>query len=110
MGLVFQNPDIQLFCPTVKEDIMFGPLQLGAGKERDQKTLRRNGRNPGYRRSPGALASSVKYRRKTQSGDSLHIDGRSGSFVLDEPTAGLDPLTTRHIIDFLIQVTVLVKQ
>ena len=29
IGFVFQNPDIQLFCPTVKEDIVFGPLQLG---------------------------------------------------------------------------------
>ena len=29
VGLVFQNPDIQLFCPTVKEEIMFGPLHLG---------------------------------------------------------------------------------
>ncbi|MDD5662164.1 MAG: ABC transporter ATP-binding protein, partial [Candidatus Omnitrophica bacterium] len=32
VGLVFQNPDTQLFCPTVKEDILFGPLQLGLDK------------------------------------------------------------------------------
>ena len=31
VGLVFQNPDVQLFCPTVREDILFGPLQLGMG-------------------------------------------------------------------------------
>ena len=29
VGLVFQNPDVQLFCPSVREDIVFGPLQLG---------------------------------------------------------------------------------
>src|SRR4030042_5139780 len=33
VGLVFQNSDVQLFCPTVKEDIVFGPLQLGVGRK-----------------------------------------------------------------------------
>jgi len=40
VGLIFQNPDIQLFCPTVKEDIIFGPLQLGMEKEEIQKRLK----------------------------------------------------------------------
>src|SRR4030042_4076692 len=39
VGLVFQNSDVQLFCPTVKEDIVFGPLQLGIGKEEIKKRL-----------------------------------------------------------------------
>ncbi|MCX5708857.1 MAG: ABC transporter ATP-binding protein [Candidatus Omnitrophica bacterium] len=39
IGLVFQNPDVQLFCPTVKEDIVFGPLQLGAGKDEIRRRL-----------------------------------------------------------------------
>jgi len=33
VGLVFQNADIQLFCPTVREDIAFGPLQLGVSDD-----------------------------------------------------------------------------
>jgi len=37
VGLVFQNSDVQLFCPTVKEDIVFGPLQLGV----EQAEIRR---------------------------------------------------------------------
>lgn len=39
VGLVFQNPDVQLFCPTAKEDIIFGPLQLGMKKEEIEKRL-----------------------------------------------------------------------
>ena len=39
VGLVFQNPDVQLFCPTVKEDIVFGPLQLGIGNNQINKRL-----------------------------------------------------------------------
>ncbi len=39
VGFIFQNPDVQLFCPTVKEDIVFGPLQLGFPKEQIQKRL-----------------------------------------------------------------------
>ncbi|MFH0918288.1 MAG: ABC transporter ATP-binding protein, partial [Candidatus Omnitrophota bacterium] len=39
VGFIFQNSDIQLFCPTVKEDILFGPLQLGLAKDQIQKRL-----------------------------------------------------------------------
>ena len=38
LGLLFRDSDFQLFCPTVKEDIAFGPLNLG-GKEKKQKKL-----------------------------------------------------------------------
>jgi cobalt/nickel transport system ATP-binding protein len=39
VGFFFQNPDIQLFCPTVREDILFGPLQLGVPKDVIQQRL-----------------------------------------------------------------------
>src|SRR4030042_679027 len=39
VGLVFQNPDVQLFCPTVREDIVFGPLQLEVDKKEIKKRL-----------------------------------------------------------------------
>ena len=39
VGLVFQNADIQLFCPTVREDIVFGPLQLGVKDDEIRKRL-----------------------------------------------------------------------
>ncbi len=103
IGLVFQNPDIQLFCPTVKEDIVFGPLQLGVEKKEVEKRLE------GVLgileikglldRSPHQL--SIGEKRKVAIASTLMIN--PDVLILDEPTAGLDPLTARHIIDLLIQ-------
>jgi cobalt/nickel transport system ATP-binding protein len=39
VGFVFQNPEVQLFCPSVREDILFGPLQLGFPNDEIEKRL-----------------------------------------------------------------------
>ncbi|HUN55293.1 MAG TPA: ABC transporter ATP-binding protein [Smithella sp.] len=103
VGLVFQNPDIQLFCPTVKEDIVFGPLQLGIQKNEVNKRLEKLINILGIKdllnRSPHQL--SIGEKRKVAIASTLIID--PDVIILDEPTAGLDPLTTRHIIDLLLE-------
>lgn len=103
VGFVFQNPDIQLFCPSVKEDILFGPLQLGIEKrvmeERLDKLVDILGIKELLLRSPHQL--SIGEKRKVAIVSTLIIDPEV--LILDEPTAGLDPLTTRHIIDLLIR-------
>ena len=102
VGLVFQNPDIQLFCPTVKEDIVFGPLQLGMEKQQIQERLEKITAILNIKdlidRSPHQL--SVGEKRKVAIASTLIID--PDVLLLDEPTAGLDPETTRHIIDIII--------
>lgn len=102
VGLVFQNPDVQLFCPSVKEDIVFGPLQLGLAKNEIQKRLEKLITTLGIQdlldRSPNQL--SIGEKRKVALASTLIIE--PDILILDEPTAGLDPLTTRHIIDLLI--------
>jgi cobalt/nickel transport system ATP-binding protein len=101
--LVFQNSDIQLFCPTVKEDIVFGPLQLRVDKKVIEKRLDEliNILNIEdlLDRSPHQL--SIGERRKVAIASTVIID--PDVLMVDEPTAGLDPLTTRHIIDLLLQ-------
>ncbi len=103
VGLVFQNPDVQLFCPTVKEDIVFGPLQLGVEKKEIGKRLERLMSILDIKdllnRSPHQL--SIGEKRKVAIASTLMVDPEV--LILDEPTAGLDPLTTRHIIDFLVE-------
>ena len=103
VGLVFQNPDIQLFCPTVKEDIIFGPLQLGVAKDEIKKRLEELVLLLDIKdlldRAPHQL--SIGEKRKVAIASSLIIN--PDVLLLDEPTAGLDPLTTRHIMDLLIQ-------
>ncbi len=103
VGFVFQNPDVQLFCPTVREDIVFGPLQLGFEKKEIQKRLEKIitilGINSLLDRSPHQL--SIGEKRKVAIASVLIIGPQI--LLLDEPTAALDPLTTRHIIDFLTE-------
>ncbi len=98
VGYVFQNPDVQLFCPTVREDIVFGPLQLGIPKDeidrRFEKTVERLRIAPLLERPPHRL--SIGEKKKAAIASVLVIEPEV--LLLDEPTAGLDPQTTRDII------------
>lgn len=102
VGFVFQNPEVQLFCPTVKEDIVFGPLQLGVAHEEIKKRLDKITADLKIEhlleRSPHQL--SIGEKRKVAIASVLSINPEV--LLLDEPTAGLDPKTTRDIIDILI--------
>lgn len=103
VGFVFQNPEVQLFCPTVKEDIVFGPLQLGISrdeiKERFDKLIELLKIENLIERSPHQL--SIGEKRKVAIATTLIIEPEV--LILDEPTAGLDPITTRQIIDLLVE-------
>lgn len=103
VGLVFQNPDVQLFCPTVKEEVMFGPLNLGF----DHKDIERVfdtimkifGIEDLVDRMPHQL--SIGEKRKVSMASVL-ISGPE-VLLLDEPTAGLDPKTSRNLVSLLNQ-------
>jgi cobalt/nickel transport system ATP-binding protein len=102
VGLGFQNPDIQLFCPTVRDDIMFGPLQL---RMRDSEAAKRLDKVVTelklaslLDRSPCQL--SIGEKKKVAIASVLAIQPEV--LLLDEPAAGLDPQTTRDIIDILV--------
>jgi cobalt/nickel transport system ATP-binding protein len=103
VGLVFQNSDVQLFCPTVKEDICFGPLQLRVDKKVIERRLDELISFLDIKdlldRSPHQL--SIGEKRRVALASTFIID--PDVLMVDEPTAGLDPLTTRHIIDLLLQ-------
>ena len=103
VGLVFQNADIQLFCPTVEEDIAFGPLNLGVEKAEIRERIASLATildiEHLLKRVPFQL--SIGEKRKVSIACVLAIDPEV--ILLDEPTAGLDPHTVRHIIDLLQQ-------
>jgi len=103
VGFVFQNPEVQLFCPSVREDILFGPLQLGLPKDEIEKRLDIITSDLDIKglldRAPHQL--SIGEKRKVALASVLAIEPEV--IILDEPTAGLDPLTSRHIIDIILQ-------
>ncbi len=103
VGFVFQNPDVQLFCPTVKEDILFGPLQLEFDKReinyRFERVVAQMRIEHLLERSPHQL--SIGEKKKISIASVLVID--PDVLLLDEPTAGLDPKTTRDIIEVLYE-------
>jgi cobalt/nickel transport system ATP-binding protein len=105
VGLVFQNPDVQLFCPTVREDIVFGPLQLGLGETEAKKRLEKAVETLHIEhlldRSPHQL--SIGEKRKVAFASTLVIDPEV--LLLDEPTAGLDPQTTASILELLLKAS-----
>lgn len=109
VGFVFQNPEVQLFCPTVKDDIVFGPLQLGFSRDETKKRLDKVVKELDIgdllERAPHQL--SIGEKRKIAIASTLAIDPEV--IILDEPTAGLDPLTSRHIIDIIVQANRLGK-
>jgi cobalt/nickel transport system ATP-binding protein len=101
VGLLFQDPDDQLFCPTVGEDVAFGPRQLGlsgdALKQSVANALAQVGLAGFERRLPHRLSGGEK-RRVGLAG--LLAYGPK-ALVFDEPTSGLDPRARRQLISIL---------
>ncbi|WP_413737296.1 energy-coupling factor ABC transporter ATP-binding protein [Sodalis sp. RH21] len=101
VGLVFQNSDVQLFNPTVFDELAFGPLQLGWDKPRItagiEAMLDRFGIGHLRHRSPHRLSGGEKKRVALAS--VLIIEPEV--LLLDEPCSGLDPLSQGNMVSFL---------
>ena len=101
VGLVFQDPDDQLFMPTVREDVAFGPLNRGCSKieveERIREALAAVRMSEHAGRAPHQL--SLGQRRRVAIATVLAM--RPSLLVLDEPSANLDPRTRRELIELL---------
>jgi len=103
IGLVFQNPDDQLFCPSVWEDVAFGPENLGlspqAVKQRVEQALSLTGILPLASRVPHHLSGGEKRMVAIASVLAMHPQ----LVLYDEPSANLDLRSRRRLIRFLQQ-------
>ena len=101
VGLVFQNPDDQLFSPTVFDDVAFGPLYMELPLEEAHRRVERAlawvGMGGYARRVSHHLSTGEK--KRIAIATVLAMDPRL--LVLDEPTAGLDPRARRSLIELL---------
>jgi cobalt/nickel transport system ATP-binding protein len=102
VALVFQNPDVQLFNPTVFDEVAFGPLQLRWPKDtirqKVKETLDLLEISHLKDRSPHRLSGGEKKRVALAS--VLILDPEV--LLMDEPTAALDPKSQSMVVDFLI--------
>lgn len=111
IGLVFQNPDDQLFSPTVFEDVAFGPLHMGLPeheiKSRVEEALAAVRMSEYAERLSHHLSVGEKKRIAIATVLAMHPQ----VLVLDEPSAGLDPRARRTLINLLreLDITMLVS-
>jgi len=105
VGMVFQDPDDQLFMPTVFDDVAFGPLNLGIPPEevegRVESALERVGALHLKERPPYRLAGGEKRAVSIATVLSMSPD----ILVMDEPTSNLDPRARRLLIELLTGFT-----
>ncbi len=101
MGLVFQNPDDQLFMPTVYEDVAFGPINLGMDEKSVEEKVK----------SALSLVNCLELRDKPPH----HLSGGQKRAIaiatviamdpdilaMDEPSSNLDPKSRRYLIGLL---------
>ncbi|MCE5208515.1 MAG: energy-coupling factor ABC transporter ATP-binding protein [Chloroflexi bacterium] len=101
VGVVFQNPDDQLFSSTVNEDVAYGLIYQGLDKkliaERVDQALQAVGMGEAGERNPYHLSGGEKKRIAIATVLSMQPQ----ILVFDEPTSGLDPRARRELIDLL---------
>lgn len=98
VGFVFQNPDVQLFSPTVLDEVAFGPLHLGLPPDEVQRrvedTIHILGLGHLKERAPYHLSGGEKKRVALASVLAINPD----VLLFDEPTSGLDPKTASFLV------------
>ena len=104
VGFVFQNSDAQLFSPTVREEIAFGPLQMGLDQAEVEQRIREvigllDIQNL-LERAPFQLSGGEK--KKVAIASTLVIN--PDALLLDEPTAGLDPRSQAWLVELLVRL------
>ena len=104
MGYIFQNPDIQLFCPTVMDELLFGPLQLHVPQEvafeRAEQTLAYLG--IGYLKERSVFMLSGGEKKKVAIASILTMN--PDVLLIDEPLSSLDPKTQTFFIELLLEL------
>jgi cobalt/nickel transport system ATP-binding protein len=104
VGFIFQNSDAQVFSPTVREEIAFGPLHMGMARDdvvaRVDETLVMLGITDLADRAPFQLSGGQKKRVAIASVLVMNPE----ILLFDEPTAALDPRTQQWLVDLIVEL------
>lgn len=101
VGLVFQDPDDQLFMPTVFEDVAFGPLNMGLPEGRVRGLVKKGLEVVGMEASVDRLAHHLSYGEKKRVAIATVLSMEPAILALDEPSGNLDPISRRNLISLL---------
>ena len=101
VGLVFQNPDDQLFAQTVFEDVAFGPRNMGFGEEEVRQRVETALAQVEMAEAAGKNIHNLSYGQKKRVCIAGLLAMGHEILLLDEPTAGLDPMGEQRMMELL---------
>ena len=105
VGIVFQDPDDQLFCPTVREDIAFGPVNLEWSRDKVDAACREALTDVGLEGFEDRITHHLSGGEKRLVSLATVLAMKPAVLLLDEPVAGLDPESTERIRDLMLSLT-----
>lgn len=101
VGIVFQDPDNQLFMPTVFEDVAFGPLNMNMSKDEVEKAVINALQKVDMLNAIKRISHHLSFGEKKRISIATVLSMNPDILVLDEPSSNLDPRHRRDLINFL---------
>ena len=101
VGLVFQDPDDQLFMPTVFDDVAFGPINMDLDKEKVRHLVKEALEAVGMQDALNRSSHHLSFGEKKRISIATVLSMEPEILILDEPSSNLDPKARQHLIDLL---------
>ena len=101
VGMVFQDPDDQLFMPSLEEDVAFGPANMGLSSEEVQERVDGALQSVGLSGLAGKSPHHLSFGQRKRAAFATVLSMRPRVMVLDEPTSNLDPKSKKEMVSLI---------